>query len=137
MCWAAPYRALYSVEYGRRWPLRSRRKTAGWRSVRGCGLCLVAVLVVAMSVVTGPLGENVEAAGAVAQGPGWTPPLQANCADVGGGHFSGAHCVVILARAPSSNPSHGATGFPQAPEVPQKAGGDRPPHPPPRALSPV
>lgn len=145
MCWAAPYRALYSVEYGRRWPLRSRGKTAGWRSVRGCGLCLVAVLVVAMSVVTGPLGENVEAAGAVAdagggpvaRGPAWTPPLLANCADVGGGHFSGAHCVVILARPPSSNPFHGETGFPQAPEVPQKAGGDRPPHPPPRALSPV
>ena len=125
--------------------MRSRGKTAGWRSLRGYGLCLVAVLVVAMPVVSGPLGENVEAAGAVAdagggpvaQGPAWTPPLQANCADVGGGHFSGAHCVVILARPPSSTPSHGEPGFPQAPEVPQKAGGDRPPHPPPRALSPV
>ena len=125
--------------------MRSRGKTAGWRSLRGYGLCLVAALVVAMSVMTGPLGENVEAAaavadaggGPVAQGLAWTPPLQANCADVGGGHFSGAHCVVVLARAPSSNPSPGAPGFPQAPEVPQKAGGDRPPHPPPRALSPV
>ncbi len=125
--------------------MRSRRITAGWRSLRGCGLCLVAVLVVTMSVVTEPLGENVEAAGAVAdaggrsvaQGLARTPPLQTNCAGVGGGHFSGAHCVVILARAPSSNPSHGETGFLQAPEVPQKAGGDRPPHPPPRALSPV
>ena len=122
--------------------MRSLRITAGWRSLGGCGLCPVAVLVVAMSVVSGPLRANVEAAGAVAdaggrpvaQGPAWTPPLQANCADVGGGHFSGAHCVVILARAPSSNPSHGETGFPQAPEVPQKAAGESAPAPAPEGL---
>ena len=105
---------------------------------------VVAMLVVAISVVSGPLGKTVEGAGAVADaasgpvapGLAGTPPLQANCAEVGGGHFTGAHCVVILAGAPSSIPSHGETAFPQAPEVPRIAGGDRPPPPPPRALSP-
>ena len=141
-CWAAPYRALYSVKYGRRRPLRSRRITAGWRSLRGCALCLLAILVVAMSVVTGPFGETVEGAGTVADAAGgsvapgraWTPPLQVNCAEVGGGHFSGAHCVVILAGAPSSTPSHGETAFPQAPQVPRVAGAGPAPAPAPTGL---
>ncbi len=126
--------------------MRSRGKTAGWRSLRGYGLCLVAVLLVAMSVVTGPLGENVEAAAAVADAGGGpvalglagSPRIQVTCSHAnGGGHVSGAHCIVILTRAQSSNPSHGETGFLQAPEVTLKASRDRPPHPPPRGSFPI
>ncbi len=126
--------------------MRSRGKTAGRQWLRGCGLCLVAVLVVAMSVVTGRLGENVETAGATtvagggsaALGPVGSPRIQVTCSHAdGGGHVSGAHCIVILTRAQSSNPSLGETGFLQAPEVTLKASGDRPPHPPPRASFPV
>ncbi len=126
--------------------MRSHGKTAGWRSLRGYGLCLVAVLVVAMSVVTGPLGENVDAAaaaavaggGSAALGLAGSPRIQVTCSHAnGGGHVSGAHCIVILTRAPSSNPSHGETGFLQAPEVTLKASRDRPPHPPPRGSFPI
>ncbi len=126
--------------------MRSRRHTAGRRWLGGCGLCLVAILVIATSVVIGPLGENVEATaavsvaggGPVAQGLVGNPRLQVNCShSTGGGHFPGAHCMVILTRAQSPNRSPGETGFLQAPEVTLKASGDRPPHPPPRGSFPI
>ncbi len=124
----------------------SRRQTAGRRWLRGCGPCLMAILVIAMSVVIGPLGETVEATaavsvaggGPVAQGWAGTPRIQVNCShSTGGGHFPGAHCMVILARAQPPSRSAGETGFLQAPEVTRKASGDRPPHPPPRGSFPI
>ncbi len=126
--------------------MRSRRHTAGWRWLGGCGPCLVAILVIATSVVTGPLGETVEATAAVSVaggGPvaqGWvgTPRTQVNCShSTGGDHFPGAHCMVILARAQPPSRSAGETGFLQASEVTRKASGDRPPHPPPRGSFPI